>query len=181
MKMKKENLMPTVVLGVICLVVAAMLALVNGFTAPVIEQAAYERQQASLREVMPDAASFEEMKDLTLTGAVRTVYRDTAGGGYVLLLETSSQYTGSEAMGITVAVSPAGVITGIKLTSYSESKDFGKATYPGTYTGKDAAGVATADLVAGVTYSSTALRTALTDALATLADNGLTEGGAAHE
>lgn len=175
--MTKKNLMPTVVLGIICIAVAAVLALVNGFTAPIIAEATVARQQASLKEVLPAATEFEKLELDSLPETVLEVYRDKGGSGYALLLSTSSQYTSGDNMGITVAVNPDGEITGIKLTTYTESKDFGKAVYPASYIGENAEEVAVHHTTAGVTYSSKALRGALSDALKALADNNLLNGG----
>ena len=37
--MKKSNIMPSVVLGAVCLIVALLLSLINSVTAPLIEEA----------------------------------------------------------------------------------------------------------------------------------------------
>lgn len=165
MKLSKNEIKPVLVLTVICLVSALLLAVVNSFTKPVIEAAATERQQASLSAAMADNAGFTKA-DLPAGAAptVTEVYRENGGKGYVFLLTTKSQYTGSEKMGITVGIGTDGKVSGVVLTSYSESKDFGKKEYPGTYVGKDASGVAAVDTVAGVTFSSTAFKNAIRDA-----------------
>lgn len=177
---QKQKCMPAIVLTVICLIVALALATVNLLTAPIVEENNKKKQQESLREVMPSAADFEEATGLTLPETVNTVYRETEGRGYVLLLSTTSNFTQGDPMGITLGIGADGKITGVCLTSYSESKDFGKASYPETYVGKDETLEGTG-LVAGVTYSSTAFRNALKDAFTALRENGLLteEGGAA--
>lgn len=175
---QKQKCMPALVLTVICLVVALALAAVNLLTAPIVEENSRQKQLASLREVMPSAADFTPEEGLTLPDTITAVYRETEGRGYVLLAETSSSYTGSEPLAFTIGIGADGRITGICLTSYSESKDFGKSTYPETYVGKDETLDGTG-LVAGVTYSSTAFRNAVKDAFSVLRDNRLldTEGG----
>ena len=59
--MTKEKIMPTVVLGAICLVVALLLSVVNMFTGPVIEAAQNAAANEALLEVLPDGKNFEEI------------------------------------------------------------------------------------------------------------------------
>ncbi len=170
-RIRKEHLMPAVVLGSICLAVAAVLALLNLITAPVIAAETARRQQQSLTEAFPEGAAyadlaFEEVTDIDTPDTVVAVYRETGGRGYAVLLQTSTNYTSAgTTMGITVAADTDGKILGICLTSYTESKDMGKTTYPSSFIGKDSATLTEVDLVSGVTYSSAAFRAALADAL----------------
>ncbi len=182
-RIRKENWMPSVVLGSICLVVAAVLALLNLVTAPAIEAETVRRRQQSLIEAFPDDGAyedlaFEQVSDLAqVPDTVVAVYRERAGRGYAVLLETSTNYTSAgTAMGITVATDADGKILGICLTSYTESKDMGKTTYPQNFIGKDSTNVTQVDLVSGVTYSSAAFREALADALEALRLAGVTGG-----
>ena len=156
-----------IVLAAICFVITLLLSVVNYFTAPVIEQANKAAAQASLYQVLPDAEDFELLalpddSPETVTG----VYRDTAGMGYAVTVETSSQYSDSP-MRFTVGISSDGTIADIVLTSYAESKDFGKDTYPASYIGEDSA-LSGVDLVAGVTYSSSAFSSGVSDACTAL-------------
>ncbi len=153
---------PIIVLFSICLLIAALLAVVNGVTVPAIEKNAEAKRQAALKAVMPNVEKFEELGTEGLPDTVKYAYRDAAGTGYVFVLSTTSIYS-SDPMGITVAINNEGKITGIVLTSYFETKDFGKNTYPQSYVGKDQAldGI---DTVSGVTYSSTAFKNAVKDA-----------------
>ena len=68
-------------------------------------------------------------------------------------------------MGITAAIDGKGAISSIAVTSYFESKDFGRTTYPQKYYGATRDTVGSVDVFAGATYSSTAFRNALADAL----------------
>ncbi len=163
----KENVKSVLVLTAICLVVAAILAVTNFFTAPVIDQNKAENIQKSIVAVMPNAAGFEEIELPENTPeTVQHIYKETSGLGYVAILSTTSQYSSGD-MGITVGIGADGKIFGISLTSYFESKDFGQDTYPQTYIGQDSSldGV---DIVAGVTYSSTAFKEAIADAFNTV-------------
>lgn len=55
----KENVKSVVVLTAICLVVAALLAVTNFYTAPVIEANKAAAATGSLAEVIPGATGFE--------------------------------------------------------------------------------------------------------------------------
>lgn len=166
MEKLKKNIKPTLVLGAICIIVAALLAAVNLIAAPKIEANRIAEITKSLTEVMPEgefAAEPDKLKD-GAPETIKAVYTDKKGGGYVFVLEAKTEYTKGENMGITVAIDNSGKVLNVKLTSYSESKDFGK-DYPGSYIGLDADGVASAPLVSGVTFSSSAFRSAIYDAL----------------
>lgn len=170
---QKTKFIPAIVLTSICLIVALALAVVNLFTAPIVEENVHKKEMESLRVVMKDGAGFTALEGLTLPDTVKSVYRESEGRGYVLLLSTTSQYTSAGVpMNITVGIGSDGKITGVLLTSYSESKDFGKETYPESYVGKDES-LEGVKLVAGVTYSSTAFRNAIKDAFRALTDNAL--------
>ncbi len=156
------NAKSVVVLTSICVVVSALLSGANFFTAPVIEENKAEAVRESLYQVMPDAADFEEVElPADAPETVAGIYRETGGLGYAVNLATTSQYS-SDDMGITVAIGTDETITGIALTGYYESKDFGD-DYPQTYVGADSS-LAGVDTVAGVTYSSTAFKEAIQDA-----------------
>lgn len=166
--MKKDNLKSIIVLSVICLVTAVTMAAVNFVTAPKIKENEDKKVQESLLSVMPDAEGFEEIPlSDSSPETVVGVYRETSGKGYAVALATESSYS-SNPMAFTVAISSEGKIIDIKLTGYSETKDFGRDTYPLTYIGADSDSVMSVDLKSGVTYSSTAFRSAVADAFAVL-------------
>ena len=177
--MKREAWKSIAVLTSICLVVAVLLAAVNHVTAPIIEESAATGAQASLYAVLPNAAGFEEETPAgevpeTVTG----IFRDTGGSGYAVTLSTSSSYSATP-MTFTVGVGTDGKITGVEMTNYAESKDFGE--YPSTYVGQDSA-LSGVDLYAGVTYSSTAFRSAVEDAFSVLIElGGVAQGNKTDE
>ena len=146
----KENIKSVFVLTAICLVVAALLAVTNFYTAPIIKANKAAAATGSLAEVIPGAAGFEEVElPADAPATVKNLYKETSGLGYVMLLETSSNYSASP-MAITVGFGADSKISGILLTNYQESKDFG-ADYPATYVGQDSA-LGGVDTVAGVPY-----------------------------
>jgi len=169
--MTKKNIMPVVVLTVICVIVAALLGGVNELTKGKIKENALKKEQASLIEVLPGASTFEEIKvtaELNLPSTVKSAYKEASGKGHVLIMATSTSYS-SEDMTISVGVSPEGKVTGVKLTNYKESKDFGKETYPQKYVGTTAATYEDVEVVSGVTYSSNAFKAAIGDAISAAA------------
>ncbi len=162
--MKNDKVKSIIVLTAICLIVTALLAVTNHFTAPVISNAREQKIQNSLKTVLPDMYSINEIKQLPegTPATVKNVYM-VNGDHYAVVLATTSAYSSGD-MGITVGISPEGKIVGITLTSYFESKDFGKKTYPQSFLGLDAAGAESVDVHAGVTYSSKAFKAAIADA-----------------
>lgn len=162
--MKNDKVKSIIVLTAICLIVTALLAVTNHFTAPVIKDARERKIQNSLKTVLPDMYSINEIKDLPegTPSTVKNVYM-VNGDHYAVVLATTSAYSSGD-MGITVGISPEGRIVGITLTSYFESKDFGKEEYPKSFVGLDADGAEAVDVHAGVTYSSKAFKAAIADA-----------------
>ena len=179
--MTKKNIMPVVVLSVICIVVSAMLAGVNYLTKDRIAENNRLKEQASLIEVLPTDRGFytlynrdKELPDKShelpqsvkdaLPENVTSVYEEISGKGYVFVLATTTQYSSGE-MTVSVGISD-GKVVGVSLTGYYESKDFGKEAYPQSFVGLDASTVADAPLVSKVTFSSTAFKQMIADALA---------------
>ena len=171
-----DKLKSVIVLTVICLIVTALLAVTNSFTSPIIEKARAEKVQASLSAVLPEADGFTEVElPESAPSSVKAAYK-AGDGSWAVVLATKSAYSSGD-MGVTVGVSPEGEIKGITLTSYQESKDFGKDTYPQKYVGTNGESYAEVDSFAGVTYSSKALKAAVGDAFALI---GILEGGEAR-
>ncbi len=177
--MKREATKSIVVLTGICLIVAVLLAAVNHVTAPIIEESAASGAQASLYTVLPNAAGFEEeTPEGEVPQTVTGVFRDTGGSGYAVTLSTTSSYSATP-MTFTLGVGTDGKITGVEMTNYAESKDFGD--YPSTYIGQDSA-LGGVDVYAGVTYSSQAFRGAVEDAFAVLVElGGVAQGNKTDE
>ena len=161
--MKKSGIKSVIVLTVICLVVTALLAVTNSVTAPIIEKTRHEKVVNSLNTVLPNAGGFTELELPEGTPAsVKAAYRGNDGSMAIVLTARSAYSSGD--MGITLGLDPSGSIEGIKLTSYQESKDFGRDTYPQNYVGKNAGDYSGVDSFSGVTYSSKALKGAIADA-----------------
>lgn len=170
----------------VSVVLVATIAILFAFdliTSPIIEKNNASSRFEPLFEVMSDAKDFEVLYELDdkdnsslkdVSDTVVGVYKETSGLGYVVLLSTTQGYT-HEPITFTIAFDPQGVITNIALTNYPETKDFGK-DYPSTYIGQDST-LADVNIVAGVTFSSTAFKNATSDAFNVLIANDLVEAG----
>ena len=176
------KLLKTFAILLVILVVfgAAMFAL-NLYTGPIIEANKSGAANDRLNAVMPGGAGYEDIT-ATLTGlptSVTTVYKETAGLGYVIICTAESQYSAAP-MEITLGVSADGKISGVEINSYSdtESFDFRKKdpNYLASYVGKDSA-LADIGTVAGSTFSSTAFKNAVSEAMSVLTTNNLVQAG----
>ena len=176
--MKKQNIMPVLVLTAICVVVAALLGGVHMLTKDRIAENALIKEQQSLLEVFPGATLFDPEPVAIPEGApktIKTIYRESSGLGYVFIVIAPKTDYSSGDMTVSVGVS-GGAVVGAKLTSYNESKDFGKTTYPEKFVGKTEADYDGVEVTSGVTFSSKAFKSAIGDALAT--DKLLSEASA---
>ena len=171
------------VLVLIFAVFALVLFGINIFAAPLIEANGSAQQFAPLYSVMPEAKGFELIYDANDSAAsalvdvpetVQAIYSDTSGLGYAIRLSTTQGYT-KEPIEFTIAIDAEGKISGTELTAYPDTKDFG-ADYPGSFIGQDSA-LGDVGLVAGVTYSSSAFKNAVSDGFAALIGNGLVGAG----
>ncbi len=164
--MKNVYLKSVLMLFLVCFAVAAALALANNLTVPIINEANLKAETESLVEVLPNSKGFDKIEITDTTPSTITgIYKDRGGNGYALTISTFSQYS-KDNMQFSVGINKNGEIEGIKLTAYSESKDFG-ADFPQKFIGKDKS-LSGIDTVAGVTYSSKAFISAVNDAFAVI-------------
>ena len=115
--MKKNStwndlLNPVVVLTVICIVVSAALAAVNGVTAPIIAEAAAKAADAARIELLPEADGFEEI-EVEVEG-VTEMYKATNDAGYVISAQGNG-YGGNGSVKLMIAYDNEGNITNIKV------------------------------------------------------------------
>lgn len=115
---KKFDLKPTLVLSAICVVIVALLAVVNMITAPVIEAQQNAAANAALLEVLPEGKNFEEL-DLgtyTLPTSIQKAWK--ADGGYVI----QSVVTGyKDGLIIMCGIDSEGKIAGAKYIQSNET------------------------------------------------------------
>lgn len=163
MSKKADVIKSIVVLAVICLVISGALAIVNSFTAPVIENAAAERENQARQAVMPDAASFEPLEQADFPEGVVSGYQglDSASKtvGYVFTVEGKG-FDGT--ISVMCAIGTDGnILKCSTLDVSSETKTLGGKTanpeYTDQYIGQNSSldGV---DSISGATITSTAYK-----------------------
>lgn len=184
MQTKGSFLRSALTLIVLFLVFALLLTGLNTWAGPIIEQGEASQAVGPLLEVLPGAQGFDliysndgsagsELVDIP--ESVESIYSETSGLGYAMLLTTSQGYT-KQPMEIALGIDAEGKIAGAQVLVYPETKDMGVDTYPQTYVGQDST-LADVSLVAGVTYSSKAFHDAVLDAFSALTANELVTAG----
>ena len=180
----KQYIQAAVVLLAIVLVFGAAMYGLNFITGPIIEANNAGAELAPLLAVMPEGASFDGDALITdtlsdLPASVTAVYKEANGLGYVIKTTATSQYS-SEPMQITIGVTSDGKICGIQIDSYHDTEAYDirakDPTYLDSYIGKDSA-LADVGLVAGSTFSSTAFKNAVEEAMGVLITNNMIAAG----
>ena len=173
--MKMKNIMPSIVLGAICLVVALLLSLINSVTAPVIEAAQNAAANEALIVVLPEGKNFEEITlDEKYPAAITKGYK--ADGGFVFQATVTGKSAG---LIVLCGIDSDGKIVGTKVISDQETDDYDKNVFPhvegtdGAYKGMDINTFAPY-LVSGATLTSKAYGDAVKAALQafTIANGG---------
>lgn len=190
--MKRTDLVKSIVilLAVVVVFGAAMFGL-NIHTAPLIEANNASATFGPLLAVMPEGASFAAdamiydaaaPENSTLTDipeSVTAIYQEASGAGYAVHVTATSTYS-SAPMQISLGVSADGKIYNVQIDEYNDTESFDfrakDPEYLSTYVGKDSA-LADVGTVAGTTYSSTAFRNAVSEALNALISNSLIAEG----
>ena len=112
--MKKNNFMPTIVLGCICLVSALLLSVINSFTAPIIADRVSSQADAALLEVLPGGTNFTEVSQLPQ--GVEKAWK--ADKGYVFQITYSGYKSGNIVM---VGVDMDGKIVNTKMITFNDT------------------------------------------------------------
>lgn len=160
---------PIVVLVVICIVVTGALAATNMVTAPIIAEATRVAQEQARKELLPDAESFESLKDIKAEN-VDDVSVSTNNVGTVITAKGKG-YGG--AITVMVAFNPDDTIKQIKVTEQAETQGVGtnvtvKTDFWGQFQGKTAEKLTVGeniDKVSGATISSKAVTSAVNAAI----------------
>ena len=161
----------SIILPVIVVVLAfAILYCVNLWTYPTIVQARMQGEVGPAMDVMPNAKGFMELKLDNVPSTVETVYEETSGQGYVVKVSTKAGFT-KEAIVFYIAIDKDNKVQKINVTAYPETREVGEG-YVDTFIGSDST-LSTVELVAGVTYSSSAIKNGVADAFKALSDNGI--------
>jgi Na+-translocating ferredoxin:NAD+ oxidoreductase RnfG subunit len=171
------SLRPVAALTAVCLAVSGLLAAANAVSAPIIERMQAQRIRETLVQLMPQATSFTELP-CDMDG-VDAVYRDDGGSGYAVVTRAKG-YNGDVL--VTTALDQGGVVSAISVDASGESPSKSQAVEARAFTdafiglggpsgGADISSGATrssenVDLIGGATYSSKAVRDAVSLALA---------------
>ena len=168
--MKKDFIMPILVLSLICLSVSGALAVVNKYTHPVIETAAAERAAAARKEIIPNADSFELLTidsfrdDGIFPRTISEVYRATNDAGYVFMV-LSPGYGGD--IKLICGIDNDGRIIRTSVLAHTETKGMTDAVFQdpheSQYAGKDK-NLDGITAITGATISSTAYKNGVRDA-----------------
>lgn len=118
---------PIIVLVVICLAISAALAATYGLTEPIITQRAIDEANAAKQQLLPDADNFTNYDGKLLVtddGKVKIIEAAVAdnGTGIVFTVETKS-FGGT--LTEMVGVDSDGAVTGIVITSHSDTSGVG--------------------------------------------------------
>ena len=152
-----------VVLTAICLITSLALAAINTVTSPIISQAEKEAETNALKEVLPSAEKFEELRldELSLDEKITAVYRDTAGDGFVFKIVTKGY---KSKLTILCGIGADGKVAGATCLTSSETLGQEK-TYGKNFIDKGADSVMNVDTVSGATLTTNAYRDAVKLAL----------------
>ena len=165
------------------LLLALMAGLVygaNGVAAPIVaenERLAAEAAAAAEKALLGDSVMLYDRADpaastLTVTAdTVQSVYRDESKQSYLLRLSTFEGYTKDVPIELTLVVDFEGKIVSLAVESSGETKELSEDLLP-SFAGQDST-LAGVELVAGVTFSSSAIRNAVNDGFNALIENGL--------
>ena len=164
--MKKSNLMPSIVLGCICLIAALLLSVVNTFTGPIIAKREADKALGSFTEVLPNATGKEQLTlDASYPAIVKEGYKFE--NGFVFKMEVTGKESGFVIM---VGIDLEGKVTGAKVISNKETPSYAEKVFAdikaldSTYNGATLDTFAPS-LVAGATLTSSAYGEAVKAAL----------------
>ena len=118
----KEILIPAAALLMICIVATTLLALTNSVTAQKIADMAAEKEIASRRVVLPDAASFGEQQSYETLNYCAAL--DSAGAEIGMVFTASAKGYGGDVT-VMVGIGADGKVTGIEILSHDETPGLG--------------------------------------------------------
>ncbi|MBQ6222508.1 MAG: FMN-binding protein [Solobacterium sp.] len=154
---KQSTIYKVLLLGVLCAFCGLLLSGVNGLTAPIIEEAAIQKEKANLVLIYPDA-EFKEVKDYDdPTGLITGIY--TAEGlGTVYKIHN----VGYNSNGFTflLAFNNDGTVGGFQVLEHGETDGFGSRCFDEEYV-SSVESLTTSDsapLLSGATLTSTAIK-----------------------
>lgn len=119
--MKKNILVPTIALFIICLVATTLLAFANSVTAPIIEELAVKTEMESRKKVCTLATEFS---DEASNGISYAIGYDENGQQLGMIFTTTAKSYGGEILVMT-GVDMDGKVTGIELLSINDTAGLG--------------------------------------------------------
>lgn len=128
--MKKNILVPTIALFIICLVATTLLAVANSVTAPIIEELAIQTEIESRKKVLPEADEFldQNQNGISYAMGIKTDPVLNRPIGYVFT--TTAKSYGGEILVMT-GIDSEGKVTGVELLSINDTAGLGmNATKP---------------------------------------------------
>ncbi len=179
--MKQQTAMRTVLsLVLIAVLMIAGIFGINGITAPIVAEnerlaaeAAAEAEKALLGDSVllydradPAASTLQVSAD-----TVQSVYKDESKQTYLVRLATFEGYTKDVPIELALVIDFDGRIVSLDMEASGETKELDPEFLPG-FAGQDST-LSGVNLVAGVTFSSSAIKNAVNDGFNTLIDNGL--------
>jgi len=172
----KEITKPAIVLLVITAIAAGLLGVIEDVTSGPIAAKAAATQAAAMQEVFPEATTFEELTDATLTGTMSSVSvaKDASGAdaGYVVTVAPSGFGGAIKTM---VGVTADGTVTGISILSLAETPGLGalatEDSFKGQFAGKSGTLAVTKDggeivPITSATITSRAVTSGVNEAVA---------------
>jgi len=114
----------TVTLLVICVIVAGLLGIVNAITAPIIQQANWEKTMKAMAEVL-EAEDYVPMEDAQLPDKVSAIYTATTGGEAIGWVVEVSPNGFDGAIQMVVGVDLADCVTGVSIVNHGETPNVG--------------------------------------------------------
>ena len=178
--MKNNALRTALSLLLLLALMAGVVYGANAFSAPIVAEnerlaaeAAAEAEKALLGDsvMLYDRADPEGSTLAVTADTVQSVYKDETKQTYLLRLATFEGYTKDVPIELVLVVDFEGKIVSLDVESSGETKELGPDFLP-SFAGQDST-LAGVELVGSVTFSSSAIRSAVNDGFATLIDNGL--------
>ncbi len=171
----------SILLVIVIIFGSAMFAL-DLYTGPIIDANNAGAANDRLNAAMPGGTGYEDITATLsdLPASVTEVYRETSGLGYVIISSGTTDYS-TLPLVVAVGVDLEGKICGVNIDSYGDAAGNNWNTkltqdYLATYIGQDST-LADVTLIAGVTYSSTAFKNAVADAMGVLIANDMIAAG----
>lgn len=161
MSQKKDIIKSIVVLTVICIVISALLAVVNSFTAPVSAMNAAIREDEARRRAVLDAAEFAEIDRTALPASVLSAYTALDGDGEALgyIFTVTGNGFGGKITVMCAIGADEHILMCHTLDVSGETSTLGgrtaEAGYTDQYAGADAS-LAGVDVISGATVTSRA-------------------------